>query len=48
MGNLVLLHGEADLVEIVATGVPPGGFPGRLDGRQEQADQDTDDRDHHQ
>jgi hypothetical protein len=40
--------GEGDLLEVVRAGAAGGGLADLLDGRQEQADQDGDDRNHHQ
>ncbi len=37
--------GEGNLTEVVAAPGPCGGRPYPLDGRQEQADQDAEDRD---
>ena len=45
---MIVLQGHAQLPEIVLAMGAPGRFAGRLDGRQEQADQDADDGDHHQ
>jgi hypothetical protein len=42
------VEGQAHLLEMVAALRPPGGFPGGLNGRQQQGDQDPDDRDDHQ
>ena len=42
------MQGQADLLQIVAALHAVRGFPDLLDGRQQQADQDGDDRDHHQ
>jgi hypothetical protein len=42
------VHGQADLLEIVAALRPPGRFAGGLHGRQQQTNQDADDRDHDQ
>ena len=45
---LVIVQGQADLLEVVDALDPPRRLAGRLDGRQQQGDQDRDDRDHHQ
>src|SRR5262249_46653655 len=45
---VVVVEGQADLLEIVGTLGPGRRLPHFLDGRQEQADEDRDDRDHHQ
>ena len=47
-GRVVVVHRQAQLLEIVAARTPPSGFTGRLHRREEQADQRGDDRDHHQ
>jgi len=39
---------DPDLFQVVRARVPPGGLAGALHGRQQEADQDRDDRDHHQ
>jgi hypothetical protein len=39
---------DAELLEVVRAAHPGGRFADLLDGRQEQADQDGDDRDDHQ
>ena len=44
----VVVHGQAQLLEVVDAPGSPGRLTGRLHGRQEQRDQDRDDRDHHQ
>ena len=38
-------HGEADLTDVVDTRVAATGFAGRLDGRQQHADERADDGD---
>jgi hypothetical protein len=45
---VVVVQGQADLLEIVRAARPPGGFPRLLNGGQQQRDQDRDNRDHHQ
>ena len=45
---VIVLGGQADLLEIVRALGTPRGLARGLDGRQEQRDQDGDDRDHHQ
>jgi hypothetical protein len=47
-GVHVVVQRQADLLEVVGALDPPRGLARRLDGRQEQADQDGDDRDHDQ
>jgi hypothetical protein len=42
------VQAEADLLQVVRTLHPPGRLTRRLDGGQQQGDQDGDDRDHHQ
>jgi hypothetical protein len=42
------VQGDSDLMEIILASGPIGGFPDFLDSRQEQANQNTDDRDHDQ
>jgi hypothetical protein len=44
----VVVAGESDLLELVLALQPRGRVPHFLHGRQQQADQDGDDRDHHQ
>ena len=45
---MVVVHGQADLLEVVDALGTPGGLAGRLHGGQQQRDQDGDDGDHHQ
>ena len=45
-GTLIVHRGETDLLQIVDALDPAGRLAGRLDGGQEQADQDSDDGDH--
>ncbi len=45
---VVVVHGQAKLLEIVGALAAACRFPGRLDRRQEQSDQNSDDRNHHQ
>ena len=42
------VDGQADLFEVVGTAQATRGLAGRLHGRQQQADQDRDDGNHHQ
>jgi len=42
------MHRQAELLEIVAARASAGRFAGRLYRRQQQADEHTDDGDHHQ
>ena len=44
----MVVAGQADLLEIVGALRAAGGLAHVLHGRQEQADQDGDDGDHHQ
>ena len=44
----VLVQRHTDLAEVVLTGIPPRCFTSRLNGRQQQRDQDADDRDYDQ
>ena len=48
VGALVVVDGQADLLQVVLALHAGGGLADLLDGGQEQADQDRDDRDHHQ
>ena len=48
LGVVVVVHREAELLEVVDALRAPGGLAGGLDGRQQQGDQDRDDRDHDQ
>ena len=43
--RVVVVQGQADLLEVVDALGPPGGLAGRLHGGQEQGDQDGDDGD---
>ena len=45
---MVVVQGQADLLQVVDALRPPGRLAGGLDGGQQQRDQDRDDRDHHQ
>ena len=47
-GRVVVVDGQAELLEVVDALRPPGRLARRLDGGQQQGDQDRDDRDHHQ
>jgi hypothetical protein len=42
------VQGHADVVHVVGALDAPGGVAHLLGGRQQQADEDGDDRDHHQ
>ena len=44
----VVVHRQAELLEVVDALRPPRRLAGRLHGGQQQGDQDGDDRDHHQ
>ena len=44
----VVMHAQADLLQIVRALRAPGRFAGRLHGRQQQRHQHADDGDHHQ
>ena len=46
--RFILAGGQANLAHVVRACRPPPRLAGRIDGRQQQADQDADDRDHHQ
>ena len=48
MDVVVVVQGDAELLQVVDALGATGGLAGRLDGGQEQGDQDGDDRDHHQ
>ena len=48
MRAFVVVQGQADLLEVVDALGTPGGFAGRLDGGQQQGDQDADDADDHE
>ena len=48
MRRLEIVDRQADLLEVVDALGAAGRLAGRLDGGQEQADQDGDDGDHHQ
>ena len=43
---MIILGGQGDLLEVVRALGPVARLPRRLDGRQEQGDQDRDDGDH--
>jgi hypothetical protein len=45
---MIILQGQAELLEIADALGSPGRLAGRLHGRQQQRDQDADDGDHHQ
>ena len=47
-GLVIVVHRQADLLEVVDALGPAGRLAGRLHGRQEQGDQHGDDGDHHQ
>ena len=44
--TVVVVQSHGQLLQVVAAGDPTCRFPGRLDGRQKQADERSDDRDH--
>ena len=46
--RMVIVHRQADLLEIVGALHPPRRLPGRLHRRQQQRNEDPDDGDHHQ
>ena len=46
--RMVVLEAEAELLDVVGTLRAPGRLAGRLDGREQQADEHADDGDHHQ
>src|SRR5690606_24823647 len=45
---VVVVHCQADLLQVVAALGAAGGLSCLLDGRQQQRNQDRDDRDHHE
>ena len=45
---MVVVDGERELLEVVAALHAGGGLADLLDGRQQEADEDGDDGDHHQ
>src|SRR5262249_55535342 len=47
-GVVIVVQGQANLLEVVRAAHPRGGLADLLDGRQQQADQDADDGDDHQ
>ena len=48
IGCVVIVHGQADLLQIVDALGPPSGFACRLNGREQQRNQDRDDGDDYQ
>ena len=44
-GVVVVVHGQADLLQVVDALRPAGGLPRRLDRREQEGDQDRDDGD---
>ena len=48
VGAVVIVQRQPDLLEVVGALRSPGRLTGRLDGRQEQGDQDRDDGDDHE
>jgi hypothetical protein len=48
MSSFIGLQRDADLPQIVRTGASAGTFASRLDGRQQQGDQNSNDSDHDQ
>jgi hypothetical protein len=48
LGVVVVVHRQADLLQVVGALGAPGGLAGTLHGRQEQGDEHADDRDDHQ
>ena len=48
VGVVVVVQGQPDLLQVVLALHPGGGLADLLDGGQQQADQDRDDRDHDQ
>src|SRR5262249_58416931 len=48
LGVVVVAEGQAELLEVVGALHPRGGVADLLDGGEEQADEDGDDRYHHQ
>jgi hypothetical protein len=45
---VVIVNGNAELLQIIPALRAAGGFARLLDGRQQQGNQDRDNRDHHQ
>ena len=45
---VVVMQGDAELLEVVGALDPAGGLAGLLHRRQQQGDEDADDGDHHQ
>ena len=48
VGAVVVVEGQADLLQVVLAAQPGGGLADLLHGGQEQADEHRDDGDHHQ
>ena len=48
MRVMIMVGGHAELPEVVGALSAARSLAGRLNGRQQQRDQDADDRDHHQ
>jgi hypothetical protein len=48
MDIVIEVEGEAELLPVVAALDPPRRLTGRLNGRQQQGDQDANDGDHHE
>ena len=46
MGVVIVVHRQADLLQVVGALHPAGRLARRLHGRQQQGDQHADDRDH--
>ncbi len=44
IGVVVVVQSDAELLQVVLTLRPPGGFPGLLNSRQQQSDENGDDR----
>jgi hypothetical protein len=45
---VIVVHGNAELLQVVAALRPAGRFAGGLDGGKQQGDEDRDNRDYHQ
>ncbi len=47
MHIVIVVQGQADLLQIIGASRTPRTFAGRLHGRQEQRNENADDGDHH-
>jgi hypothetical protein len=48
VGTVVIVQCQANLLEVVTAAHSPCSFPGSLDGREKQSNQDANDGNHHQ